>query len=294
MKQVTLKPIKEIVWATDLSRESKVCVPYIRYFNEALSVNNHAVYVLPKISDWVYEKTFFATEDFFAEIKQSVNLSFKKVEKYCKSLNLDFKVAVEQGVESEEILKYAETNEVDLLMVGKKGISEINDLIIGSTTSRIIRNSNTPVLVVTSLKRSAKIKKVLCPIDFGELSLSELNYSLSVAEQFGAELYTAHISEFFNYKVPVFKRDKLIESINTKIQSIASAADYSITDTLYDMGEPAQKILEIAKKGKFDLIVMAANQKHGAERLFLGSITEKVLMNSNIPILIIPPVKYVQ
>jgi len=166
--------------------------------------------------------------------------------------------------------------------------------LIGSTTSRLIRNSSSPVLVVTSQKRKVEIKKVLCPIDFGELSLSELNYSLSFAEQFGADLYTAHISEFFNYRVPVLKRDKLIESINEKIGKIASEADYNIKDTIYDMGEPAHKILEIAKKGKFDMIIMAANQKVGAERLLLGSITEKVLAHSKVPVLIIPPFKYVK
>ncbi len=294
MKKVLLKQIKEIVWATDLSKESKVCVPYIKYFNEKLSLNNHAVFVLPKISEWVYERAFFSTDDFFTEVEESVDISLKKTQKYCDSLGLKFKVVVEQGIESEKILNYADQNSADIIMVGKRGISEISDLLIGSTTSRLIRNSKSPILVVTSLKKKVNLKKVLCPIDFGELSLSELNYSLSFAEQFGADLYTAHISEFFNYKVPVLKRDKLIESINKKIKKIAFEANYDVKDTIYDMGEPAHKILEIAKKGKFDMIIMAANQKVGAERLLLGSITEKVLTHSDIPVLIIPPFKYVR
>ncbi len=299
MKKKVLEQIKEIVWATDLSKESKVCIPYIKFFNEKLSkgkvrLKNYSIFVLPKISEWVYERAFFSTDDYFAEIKNSLDKSLKKVKKYCDTLDLDFDVTVEQGIESEEIFKYIKKNEADVLFVGKRGISEISDLLIGSTTSRLIRNSNVPVFVVTSKKKTVDIKKILCPIDFGELSLAELNYSLSFAEQFGADLYTAHISEFFNYRVPVLKRDKLIETINTKITKIAKDANYKIKDTIYDMGEPAQKIIEISKKGKFDLIIMAANQKVGAERLLLGSITEKVLMHSKIPVLIIPPYKYVR
>jgi len=294
MKKVKLRNIKEIVWATDLSRESKVCVPYLKYFNEKLSLNNHAVFILPKISQWVYERAFFSTDDYFKEIDNSIAISKAKLEKYCESIELKFKTVVNQGIESEEILKYSKKNDADIIMVGKRGISEISDFIIGSTTSRLIRNSSSPVLVVTSRKKAVDVKKILCPIDFGDLSLSELNYSLSLASQLGAELYTVHISEFFNYKVPVLKRDKLIEVINTNIQKIALSANYKIADTIYDMGEPAHKIMEIAKKGKFDMIVMAANQKVGTERMLLGSITEKVLMHSNIPVLIIPPFKYVK
>ncbi len=92
MKKVKLKQIKEVVWATDLSKESKVCVPYIKFFNEKLKVNNHAIYILPKISEWVYERAFFSTDDFFAEIENSIELAKKNTEKYCDSLGLKFNV----------------------------------------------------------------------------------------------------------------------------------------------------------------------------------------------------------
>ena len=53
-----------------------------------------------------------------------------------------------------------------------------------------------------------------------------------------------------------------------------------------------EKIIEVAKKNKVDLIPMAIHQRKGIEKFFLGSISEKVLMYSDIPVLILPPSNY--
>jgi nucleotide-binding universal stress UspA family protein len=129
----------------------------------------------------------------------------------------------------------------------------------------------------------------MAPVDFNEMSLLELHYSIFMARALGAKLYVVHISEFFNYRLPALKRHQLIEKINQKIQKIADDYGYEIEKIIYDEGEPAQKIIEISKKKKIDLVVMTTRQRSGFEKFFLGSITEKVLMYSNTPTLILPP-----
>jgi nucleotide-binding universal stress UspA family protein len=119
-----------------------------------------------------------------------------------------------------------------------------------------------------------------------------LKYSISLAKRLRAKLYVIHVSEFFNYKVPVLKRDKLINKINEKIARIADESKFKIEKIIYEIGEPAQKIIEVAKKNKVDLIPMAIHQRKGIEKFFLGSISEKVLMYSDIPVLILPPSNY--
>ena len=121
--------------------------------------------------------------------------------------------------------------------------------------------------------------------------MHELNYALAFAKQFKADLYVAHISEFFNYRMPMFKRDRLIHAINQKILGIAKDHKYKIAGLLYEEGEPASKIIDIAKYRKMDVITMATHQRKGVERFFLGSITEKVLTHSNTPVIVLPPPK---
>ncbi len=284
--------IKRVLWATDFSRESRACLPYIRFLSEKLKTENHALYVLPRFADWVYETAFFNDEELLKTIESTKEKSIKKMRGYSSKSDINFTAGVIEGLASEELLKYAGQNDIDLIFAGRRGMSEIEQILVGSTTSRLIRNSRIPIMVIPKAKRTASIENILSPIDLGDTSLLELRYSISLAKQLGAKLYVTHVTEFFNYKVPVLKRDQLLEKIGKKIESIAEEYEFKVTDIIFEYGEPAQKIIEMAKKRKIDLIPMATYQRKGIEKLFLGSIAEKVLMYSDIPVLILPPSKY--
>ena len=290
-KKVSLK-VKKVLWTTDFSKESKFCLPYIYTLSQKLKTKNHAVYVLPKLSDWIYENEFFGNSEFFKSIERTRIKSYSKIETIGKKTNISFKIDALEGKPSEEIIKYAIKNEIDMIFIGRKGVTGIEELLIGSTTSRLIRASDIPVFVAPKNRKDVEIKKILSPIDFNELSFIELKYSISLAKQLNAKLFVTHISEFFNFNVPVFERDKLINKINGKISDVAKEMNYGIEKFIYDIGDSSKKIKEISEKNKMDLVVMASHQRKGIEKFFLGSTTEKVLMVSNIPVLVLPPSKY--
>jgi nucleotide-binding universal stress UspA family protein len=290
-KTSTDSMIKTLVWATDFSKESRFCLPYIKYFTETLKTKNHALYVLPKFSDWVYETAFMTDDELFETIDRTRRKTLSKIKSYSKRSGVPYEARVIEGIASEEIIKFSHEEDIDLVFAGRRGISEIEQILIGSTTSRLIRNSDIPIFVVPKNKRSVSIERVMCPIDLNDFSLQELEYAIKFSRQLSAKLYVVQISEFFNYKVPVFKRDKLIDKINERIKGIALNMDYEIENIIYDEGEPGQKIIEIAGKKKIDVITMATHQRKGIEKFFLGSITEKVLMYSDTPVLVLPPAK---
>ena len=280
--------IKNILWATDFSSESKSCLPYIEFFNQKIKVKNYALYVLPKFSDWVYEAAFFSNEDLHREIEKTKKKSLTKIHDISRDHKIDFTARIVEGVASDEIIRFADSKKIDIIFSGRRGISELEQLLVGSTTSRIIRKSGVPVFVVPTGKRKASVEKILAPIDFDSSLLSELKYSIVLARLLKAKLYVAHVSEFFNYRVPVFKKDKLAEMINEKIAAVAGEFNFKVEGIFHEIGEAAQKIVEISKKEKMDMIVMTSHQRKGIEKFFLGSVTEKVLMTSEIPLLIVP------
>jgi nucleotide-binding universal stress UspA family protein len=282
--------IKRILWATDFSKESRFCLPYIKIFSAALKTKNHALYVLPEFSDWVVETAFESKDELVKTIAKIKKQSITKIDNTSKKSNISFEPQVIEGrITSEEIIKYAKEKGADLIFAGRRGISEIEEILIGSTTSRLIRNSDIPLLIIPKTQRIFKIKKILCPIDFSEHSMMELEYAIFLSRQLGAKLYVVHIAEFFNYKVPMFKKDILIGKINEKISETAEKHRYKVENIIYDTGEPAKKIIQIAKGKNVDIITMATHQRKGIEKFFLGSISEKVLLYSNIPVLILPP-----
>ncbi|MCP5106928.1 MAG: universal stress protein [bacterium] len=290
-KKISSK-IQTILWATDFSKESRACLAYVKRFGEKLNTRNHALYILPKFSDWVYEAAFLKDDDLLKTIEKTKENSFKRIETVAKKAEIPLETGVIEGIASEELIRFAENNNVDMIFAGRRGTSEIEEILIGSTTSRLIRNSSIPVFVIPKTRREPKIDRILCPIDLSESSLPELGYGISLARQLDAKLYVVHVAEFFNYRVPVLKRDILIDKINEKIVKIAEENEYKIENIIYEIGEPAQKIIETAKKNKIQLILMATHQRKGFEKLFLGSISEKVLMYCDIPVLILPPSNY--
>ena len=60
-------------------------------------------------------------------------------------------------------------------------------------------------------------------------------------------------------------------------------------ETVVIDGRAAEEILDYAKNNKVDLIVMSTHGKSGISRWFFGSVAQKVLQHSSIPILLIAP-----
>jgi len=59
-------------------------------------------------------------------------------------------ISIMQGQPYEELVKYAETRDIDMIVLGVRGRGLVKTLFLGSTTDRVIRNSPCPVLSVSS------------------------------------------------------------------------------------------------------------------------------------------------
>ena len=59
-------------------------------------------------------------------------------------------ISIMEGQSYEELVKYADTRDVDMIVLGVRGHGLVKTLLLGSTTDRVIRNSPCPVLSVSS------------------------------------------------------------------------------------------------------------------------------------------------
>lgn len=289
MKPSETPPVQRILWATDFSRESMSCLPWMEWVRDKINPDIHAVYVLPRFSDWVYEAAFFSLEDLRREIEATREKSASKLAEIAGRKGFDFSIEIREGTASEEISSYAREKSVDMIFAGRRGVSEIEQIMVGSTTTRLVRHAYTPIFVVPRDKRKVAVRRILAPVDLHELSMRELRYAIGLARQFEAELVVTHVAEFYNYKVPALKHHQLMERINQRIARVAVDMDYKVENIIHETGEPAQKILEVAENREIDAIVMATNQRRGLEKFLMGSVTQKVLLATPIPLIVLPP-----
>lgn len=133
-------------------------------------------------------------------------------------------------------------------------------------------------------------RKIMCPIDFDDSSLEAVETAASIARQNGGTLTLVHIVPMIIEPtgLPVYgdlykvqeetARQQLADIIKTRLGGIKCEV------SLHN-GEPAQTILNIARKLAPELLVMATHGRKGFSHFFLGSVAELVLRGASCPVL---------
>lgn len=146
------------------------------------------------------------------------------------------------------------------------------------------------------------LQRILLPTDLSECSAAATPYACRMAQQFGAELHLLYVFEqdtgsTYVRGIPVpdasseiaqLKR-QVAEAMATWIDPEWEAKHQVIRVT--GEGQPANEIVSYANKYKIDLIVMGTHGRTGITHVLLGSVAEKVLRHSSIPVLTVRPAK---
>ena len=143
-----------------------------------------------------------------------------------------------------------------------------------------------------------EVKKVLWPTDFSSSAEKALPYVTDLTQKYGAEIHVLYVIEDIAHHDSWYGDfdkthvNKLMEwadkSAKKRLNQICEK--YLNSCPLYikhiAVGDPAQEILKLIDKEKVDLVVMASHGEKGYFRF--GSVTEKVLKNSPVPVTTIP------
>jgi len=140
--------------------------------------------------------------------------------------------------------------------------------------------------------------KILVPLDFSELG----SKALHSAERL-AKLFNGSITPFHSYlplnevdggpymfgmgSTTVEDYDEIEETLHSRLAELAKEeiAPSLVNDPIISIGNPAQAIVEEGKN--FDVIALTTHGRTGFTRFFLGSVSEKVLRTSHVPVLIV-------
>jgi nucleotide-binding universal stress UspA family protein len=143
-----------------------------------------------------------------------------------------------------------------------------------------------------------EVRKVLWPTDFSSSAEKALPYVTDLTQKYGAEIHVLYVIEDLAHhdswygdfdKTHVEKlMQRAAESAKKRLDQVCEK--YLDSCPLYikhiAVGDPAQEILKLIDKEKVDLVVMASHGGRGNFRF--GSVAEKVLKNSAVPVTTIP------
>ncbi len=119
-------------------------------------------------------------------------------------------------------------------------------------------------------------KKVCCPVDFSEPSRAALRVAADLCQRFGAELTLLHVAD-----------TAASPGWDTKLREWGSDVEKSGISlrTGHAVGDPQLAIVDFARQGGFDLIVMGTHGRTGRDHAFAGSVAESVVRRAACPVL---------
>lgn len=143
---------------------------------------------------------------------------------------------------------------------------------------------------------SPTVARILVPTDYSETAERALAWAILQARTFGAELLVVHVRPSHVHLGAIGFADEPAagdaEQARTQLEAHV-AASFSgsglAVRTLVELGDPALKIREIARREQVSLIVMGTHGASRLEDLLFGSVTEKVVHHTGCPVLVVPP-----
>jgi len=249
---------------------------------EMLHVNVASIYSTP-LSEYV------AVSNFVVEDQQYDEKALTELEKLKLGLlaipgfsKLDVTMRVEDGFLYSTVNNVATDDDVDLVVMGTKGASGLNEFLVGSNTEKVIRTAPCPVLAIPEHAEKFDPKVVLMPSTLKDDQGSVFHYLSKWEEMYGFLIKVLYVNNPSGLPTD--------GSAEARKNRLAKAAGLKKTDVIMTAGSFSEgnSILSASDQCNADMIVMGTHQRQGLAQVLFGSITADTVNHSHIPVLAVP------
>lgn len=293
--------LRTILATTDFSGESLAGVRYAVALAEKLGATIALLYVVEPASRLSgLESVVLARED--SEVVALARAQLATLAKREGKGDVVVTSSVRTGKPFHEITTAAREHGADAIVIGTHGYTGAKRVLLGSTAERVVRHAPCPVLTVptrTLSKRDGKapafkMKKILVPIDFSNISKEALPWATFLAAHFGAELFLLHIVEKLPIddllgraltNAPILSLMKQAEAhLERMAGNLSKSTGVNVAALVRD-GTPFEAICHAAKTMGADLVLLTTHGYTGLKHVWLGSTAERVVRHAPCPVL---------
>ena len=226
-------------------------------------------------------------------------ITLKEEKRHLESLGENIRVRTEVKVASDiagAIVQSADENAVSLIVIGARGSSLVEEILLGSVSKAVVRRSRTSVLIMRhkiTLGLEGKtyemfcpmiLSRVLCPVDFSVYSdnaIARLRATPGVGEVIllfvvsrgETEQEIEYCQRRAEHRIEKMQRDLATQGIRAK--------------ALVKRGNPSSEILRVAEEEDVSAVWMSSVGRGWFRELLLGSTADAVAVNSRRPVFII-------
>jgi nucleotide-binding universal stress UspA family protein len=195
-------------------------------------------------------------------------------------------VLIRKGDIWKEISDIVAEKQINLIVMGTHGREGVSKMIMGSVAERIFREAPCPVLTVGPRihgepDRFADLHSILVPTDFSAESVAAVSYATSLVQMNQARLYLLYVAPAD--EVPERSLKEALRNL------IPSEIEFSFAPKVFvEVGDPSQKILDLAEELAVDLIVLGVKPPaifHGTSTHQAMATACKVVSGASCPVI---------
>ena len=295
MKTATAKAaigFRNILFATDFSPAAARAIPYVKKIAKHYDAALVALHVRTPVVNPMTEP---ATWPIYLEAAKAQDEQHRG-ELLATFAGIPTQVLIEEG-SIETCLKEAiEKNDTNLVVIGTRGRTGVEKLLLGSVAEEIFRAVPCPVLTVgprayDSAQPADQLREILYSTDFSPASLKAAAYAVSLAQEFQSRLVLLHViapqqpGDLISTTDLKAAAEKLLQQVVPPEAQDWCKPEYHVVE-----GDVAEKILEFATLREPDLIVLGVRQEEGvpgaASHLPIAT-AHKVVSRATCPVLTI-------
>jgi nucleotide-binding universal stress UspA family protein len=205
----------------------------------------------------------------------------------------------ESGVPAERLVAYVEDRDVDLVVMGTHGRRGVQRMLLGSVTEEVLRKVPCPVFTVQAdveEEAGTTVRRILVPVDFSDASEMAVQHATEIAQTYGAEVHLLHVVEEVVYpsaygiEPPSMQSQDVVLRVEQALGRMArEELGYEHVQVSSTIGYAPMTILDYAQENAIDLIVIATHGRSGLDRVLLGSVAERVIRQSPVPVFVVKP-----
>lgn len=200
---------------------------------------------------------------------------------------------VRQGEPYRTIVEYADTRAVDVIVMPTHGRSGLERLLLGSTTERVLRRADQPVLTIRpDADVEYPYRNVLVPTDGSDCAAAALEMGIDVVTMEEASLEILSVVDVTSLGVDgrsdlqATILEESAEEIVEEATATAEAAGLtSVTGTVKHGSSIHRTVLSYLEEHDVDLVVVGTHGRTGFDRYLLGSVTEALIRTAPVPVL---------
>jgi nucleotide-binding universal stress UspA family protein len=274
--------INRIVVPTDFSESAAVAIDHAVDLANRFEADITLIHVL---ETGAYQGIFSPSKKTeYSELEDAQKRLQEDAHKLEAETGLSVSQEVVRGRIHEEIVRVANENDADLIVMGTHGTSGWEEFFVGSNAFKVVTQTDCPILTIQSQATDPECKNIILPLDTTAETRQKVPYAAALAKKLGS---TIHMAALISDDTPEVRYD-LEKKIN-QIKEYLEREEISYTVATLVGSNLATMTMNFAESKGGNLIVMMTEQESNLTGFLMGPFAQQIVNHSKIPVLSISP-----